>query len=62
MLFVFYFCNNSLNHLGYVALNGSIISEWWTGKDAEGRVMGSSRYEPGIYLVGLRPTTKASVW
>jgi len=43
-------------------LNGSIISEWWTGKDAEGRVMGSSRYEPGIYLVGLRPTTKASVW
>jgi hypothetical protein len=37
---VFYFCYNSLNDVGYIALNGSIVGEWWTGKDEEGRVMG----------------------
>jgi len=42
--YICYLCYNSLNHLGYIVLNGSIIGEWWTGKDGEGRVVGSSRY------------------
>ena len=33
LLSVYYFCYNSLNRLGYIPLNGSIIGEWWTGKD-----------------------------
>jgi hypothetical protein len=54
-LYIYGLFDVTISSSHYLALNGRMIHEWWTGKDVEGNGHGSNlRYYAGICLEGAR--------